>query len=547
MNHTKSTLALAVIAAIGLTGCGGSSSGGGGGNGDDGGDGGGNNPDSQNFQTDFSNSDRYGVTVDNGLTIDNGTLAIVTSQSASADFDGPFSTPEGNEVTPNAWHGAVDPSAPAADGDPSSAGPFWDGWTYRNSALSTNLPGSNSTAYGTDTNFHPLEVEIRNGDIKPASTPDCSSIADGLADGGTTDVFGVNFPVCVISDGDLDGNYTLTNKYIYVLGETIQVGNGDVEGASDPSTVDNFTLTVEAGTQIMGDDDAQSSLVITRGSEIDVNGTAELPIIFGGVTYDGTKITDDVTDLNDRGAWGSLVLAGYGEINIGNDDNQAQTEAVPDGKSRWYGGTDNSDSSGTVEYAVVAETGTAFRQDEEVQGITLEAVGSGSNLSHVQVINSDDDGIEWFGGAINVDNIVIQAPTDDPLDQDQGWQGTGKTALIIMGPNFGNRGMESDGNGDDFGATPKTMPVWTNVTILGHLGNEADQSIGALHREGYGGQVYRSVYTDNTSSVAGGATGTAEFQEGCLDVDDELDEDLEYGDVLFNCANGALSDDDDTL
>jgi len=89
MNHTKSTLALAVIAAIGLTGCGGSSSGGGGGNGDDGGDGGGNNPDSQNFQTDFSNSDRYGVTVDNGLTIDNGTLAIVTSQSASADFDGP--------------------------------------------------------------------------------------------------------------------------------------------------------------------------------------------------------------------------------------------------------------------------------------------------------------------------------------------------------------------------------------------------------------------------------------------------------------------------
>jgi len=109
-----------------------------------------------------------------------------------------------------------------------------------------------------------------------------------------------------------------------------------------------------------------------------------------------------------------------------------------------------------------------------------------------------------------------------------------------MGPNFGNRGMESDGNGDDFGATPKTMPVWTNVTILGHLGSEADQSIGALHREGYGGQVYRSVYTDNTSSVAGGATGTAEFQEGCLDVDDELDEDLEYGDVLFNCANGAL-------
>ncbi|XOZ33414.1 hypothetical protein ACMDCT_14575 [Halomonadaceae bacterium KBTZ08] len=258
-------------------------------------------------------------------------------------------------------------------------------------------------------------------------------------------------------------------------------------------------------------------------------------------------IQGNVTNLNDRGGWGSIVLSGYGNINIaGADENhQAQTEAVPDNVTRWYGGTDNSDSSGSIEYAVVAETGTAFRQDEEVQGITIEASGSGTKIDHVQVINSDDDGIEWFGGAADARNIVIQAATDDSLDQDQGWQGTVKNALVIQGPNSGNRGMETDNNGDNFGATPKTSPVLANVTILGHRGNEGDQSAGALHREGYGGQVYRSVYSDNTSSVAGGATGSAAFQEGCLDVDDELDGNMTYGDVVFNCTNGALSGDSD--
>lgn len=549
MQYRKNTIALAVIAAVGLTACGGDSGGSGGSNNDSGGDTG---PDAQNYQTDFSNTDRYGVTVDSDLTIDNQTLAIGTDESVSSDYDGQFSTPNGNSVSTNAWHGAVDPSASTPDTTPDNGGPFWDGWTYKDQGLSTNLPGSTE-------NFHPLEAEVgaqgSGAAIQPASTTTASGCdsnvgngnISGLEYGGQTDVFGTDFPVCVISDGDLDGNYTLSNDHVYVLGETVQVGNGDVESASDPSTVDNWTLTIEKGTQIFGDNDAQSSLVITRGSEIDAVGTAEQPIIFGGLSYnpDVPEIEDDVTDLTARGSWGSIVLSGYGKINIAGDDenNQAQTEAVPDDVTRWYGGTDNSDSSGTIKYAVVAETGTAFRQDEEVQGVTIEASGSGTLLDHVQVINSDDDGIEWFGGAADARNVVIQAATDDPLDQDQGWRGTVKTALVIHGPDSGNRGMETDNNGDRFFAEPKTEPVLTNVTILGHSGNSGDQSAGALHREGYGGQVYRSVYTDNTTNVAG---GPGEFQEGCLDIDSEVDEDLEYGDVLFNCAAGALSGDDDT-
>jgi len=253
-----------------------------------------------------------------------------------------------------------------------------------------------------------------------------------------------------------------------------------------------------------------------------------------------SSITSDVEDLDDRGDWGSIVLSGYGKVNDANAENQLQTEAVPDDVTRWFGGVDNNDSSGTIEYAIVAETGEAFRQDEEVQGITVEGSGSGTRIANVQVINSDDDGIEWFGGAANARNVVIQAATDDPLDQDLGWQGTGKKALVIHGPDSGNRGMETDNNGDDFAASPKTEPVWTNVTILGNTGNSGDTSEGALHREGYGGEIYRTVYSDN--ELAG-----TEFQDGCLDVDDEVDDNLEYNDVVFNCAAGTngLADDTD--
>ncbi len=252
-------------------------------------------------------------------------------------------------------------------------------------------------------------------------------------------------------------------------------------------------------------------------------------------------VTGNVTDLGGRGDWGSLVISGYGKVNNADSNNQTTTEAVPDGVTRWFGGTDNSDSSGTIEYVVLAETGEAFRPDEEVQGLTIEGAGSGTTINNVQITNSDDDGIEWFGGAANASNVVINGNSDDPLDQDLGWQGTIKKALVLLGSQHGDRGMETDNNGDDFAATPKTSPRIANVTILGQAGNGGASdanTMGALHREGYGGQVYRSVYADN--SVNGG-----QFDLGCLDLDSEVDEDLVYGDVLFNCSAGALVSDTD--
>lgn len=531
-------ICLPIIVAS-LAACGGGSSGSGGGNSSSsssssttGG------PVGQNWQTDFSNGSSYGV-VDSpaGFSINASTLAINTTESTSTDFDGPFSTPASASATPENFFGAVDPAAANADDDPSNGGPFWDGWTIRDPDIEGNLPG-------TPTTFHPLQDNIGT-DIVAAGAEDCASKGTGLTFGGNITIFGQSFPICIIQDGDLDGDFTLTNDHVYVLDGTVQVGNGDVEGASDSGTVNEDVLTIEPGTQIFGGTGTTPALVITRGSRIEAAGTAAMPIIFGAVTFDSGAnpvITDDPTDLGGRGLWGSLIISGYGMINNGDGNNQTTSEATPDGITRWFGGTDNADSSGTLSYVVLAESGEAFRPDEEVQGLTVEAAGSGTTIDHIQITNSDDDGIEFFGGAASPRYVVIQGETDDGLDIDLGYQGTIQNALVIQGDAHGDWGIESDSNGSDFAAEPKSSPVLANITILGNGGNGGTtdaNTAGALHREGFGGQVYRSVYADN--SLAGG-----QFDKGCLDVDNELDEDMAYGDVLFNCAAGGLVDDDDT-
>lgn len=251
----------------------------------------------------------------------------------------------------------------------------------------------------------------------------------------------------------------------------------------------------------------------------------------------GKKITDDPTDLSGRGAWGGLVLSGYGKVNNADSDGQTTSEAVPDGVTRYFGGTNNADSSGSLKYVIIAETGEAFRPDEEVQGLTVEAAGSGTKLSYVQITNSDDDGVEWFGGAASVDHLVVNGQSDDCFDIDLGYQGTIQYGICIIGATHGDKGIEADNNGDNFGALPKSTPVLANLTILGDHGNEGKSGI--MHREGFGGQVYRTVISDN--KLTGGHFGP------CLDVDSEVDEQMFYGDVVFNCANGIGVTDADTF
>ena len=247
----------------------------------------------------------------------------------------------------------------------------------------------------------------------------------------------------------------------------------------------------------------------------------------GGVA---NVITGDPTDLTQRGQWGGIVLSGFG-VNSSNENGELLTEAAPQDESRFFAGSDNTDSSGSLRYAIIAESGFTFRDGQEVQGLTVEAAGSNTTVEFLQVIGSEDDGIEWFGGAAPGKWLLVQGQDDDALDQDEGYQGNIQFAIVLMGRTEGDLGIESDGK---IGNTPATAPNMSNITIIGASGKVSAPSYGALHREEWQGKVYRSVYTDDVR------TGTSTtFDLGCLDIDDALPAPLEYFDVIFNCTTGT--------
>lgn len=250
----------------------------------------------------------------------------------------------------------------------------------------------------------------------------------------------------------------------------------------------------------------------------------------------GNVITGDVTDLTGRGNWGGLIISGSAINNQGDQNGELTSEASPPDSPRYFGGTNDADNSGTLQYAVIAESGFEFQMDEEVQGLTLEAIGRGTTIDHVQILGSEDDCIEWFGGTVNVSHAVCNGVDDDGLDLDEGYTGNIQFAIVRMGAQNGDRGIESDSKFDEL---PITAPNIANVTILGNAGKADNDTYGALHRENFGGKIFRSVYTDDTLA------GTA-FEDGCVDVDDLLNPTNEYHDTVFNCSPAALHDDDDT-
>ena len=389
-----------------------------------------------------------------------------------------------------------------------------------------------------------LALGACSGSLSDAGTEAASTSSGGSAGNcaaGTlasakVTVYGKQFPVCVITQ-DITSNTFLTNTHIYVLQNTISVGDGGQAGG--PSGTKNAVLTLQPGTQVYAVTNALSSLVVTRGSRIEARGTADLPIIMGAVTATGLgaalQITDDPANLNSRGAWGGLVLNGKGINNRcvnGLGGGELATEAAPTGVTRFMGCTDNTDSSGTVEYVIIAESGLLFRPGQEVQGLTIEAAGSNTRINFLQILGSNDDGVEWFGGAASASNVVVNGADDDGIDFDEGTQLTVQNVLVIQGATFGDMGIEADTAGPSNDAEPVSNVHFINVTILGNDGSTA-VTAGAHIKVGFGGAFWRTAFLDNT--LAGG-----KFDTGCFDMDNQIDRFTAFRDVAVNCANGTI-------
>lgn len=257
--------------------------------------------------------------------------------------------------------------------------------------------------------------------------------------------------------GILTSDTTWTNDNIYQLNQKVVVDAG-------------VTLTIQPGTIIKGSPGTgslASALIVARDGMINAMGTASQPIIF-------TSTQDNITcgqtagtnlDENDRGLWGGLLILGNAPCSFSGNVTELQIEGIPaDDTFGLYGGTDAADNSGTLQYISIRHGGALIGEGNEINGLTLGGVGSGTTIDNVEVVGNVDDGIEFFGGTVNATNLLVFAQGDDGLDIDQAYSGTISNAVVALGA-ASDHALEIDGpEGTAAGAY-----TLENVTLIGNL------------------------------------------------------------------------------
>ena len=260
----------------------------------------------------------------------------------------------------------------------------------------------------------------------------------------------------VTLSGDISANRTLEASKKYVLKGFVFVTKG-------------ATLTIPAGTVVMGDRASKGTLVITRGSKIDAQGTATKPVVFTSSQAVGARQAGD---------WGGIVLLGKAPINASGSEAKLEGGLVPTtgGVEKdyiWYGGSDAADNSGSIVYARIEFAGIALSPDNELNSLTMGGVGSGTKLSYIQVYRAGDDAFEWFGGTVNADHLVASYTWDDDFDTDFGYSGNVQFGVAqrfrSLADISGSNSFESDNNADGTIATPQTKAVFSNMTIVGPI------------------------------------------------------------------------------
>lgn len=214
------------------------------------------------------------------------------------------------------------------------------------------------------------------------------------------------------------------------------------------AVVDGVTLTIEPGVVVKGEAGTgtnATALIIARGAKIMAEGTADAPIIFTSVAdeLEPGMIESPNLDPEINGLWGGLLVLGKAPISVASDQETFQIEGIPaDDPNGTYGGTAADDNSGVIKYVSIRHGGANIGEGNEINGLTLGGVGTGTVIENVEVIGNQDDGIEWFGGTVNVKNAIVWYAGDDAIDTDQSWGGT-LDNFIVIAP--GDKCFELDG------------------------------------------------------------------------------------------------------
>jgi PKD repeat protein len=298
----------------------------------------------------------------------------------------------------------------------------------------------------------------------------------GCTDTECKAVSGVQNPTVAIIDQNITTNTTWTNSNIYVLqGGCLYVEN-------------NATLTIQPGTVIRGE---AAALIVKRGSKIIAEGTPTRPIVFTSNKPAGQRAPGD---------WGGLLIMGKAPINVPGG------ETVVEGgcEAAIYGGNDPNDNSGILRYVRIEFAGVPFQPNNELNSLTMGGVGAGTVIEHVMTSYGGDDAYEWFGGTVNGKWLIGYRTVDDIFDVDFGYSGKNQWLLGISDPNLadvsGSNGFETDNDAQGSTNAPKTDADFTNVTILGPIGQPGTPNANfrrALH-------IRRCSYMDVFNSAFSG-------------------------------------------
>lgn len=255
---------------------------------------------------------------------------------------------------------------------------------------------------------------------------------------------------------------TITSDVTLTAGSTYKL-------SSEYIVEDGATLNIEAGVKIISIyDDIVDYILVKQGGKINAVGTSSAPIVM-------------TSEKEEPGAWGGIHICGKAHTNAEGGKGSSEIGGAT------YGGNDDADNSGTLKYVRVEYSGYAFDSEHEANGITFYGVGNGTTVEYCQAYKGSDDGFEFFGGSVNVSNLVSVSCSDDSFDWTEGWNGTA-TNLVAYQEAEETLGydcdclIEADNNENNYAATPVAHPVLKNLILVGN--NSAAGNRGIRLRRG---------------------------------------------------------------
>ena len=371
--------------------------------------------------------------------------------------------------------------------------------------------------------------------------------APSFVDAGNNLTFDMTIP-----DLENDGAHIFEGSLF--VGKTYDTDEG-LAGAGITKGGDGPVLTVEAGATLAFRSSGDF-IIVNRGSQLFAVGTEDKPITFTSVSdVEGTVGPEDVQQ------WGGMVVNGFGITNkcqytgsmsagnLATSDCHVDAEGAAGLDESQYGGDNNEDSSGRLEYVVVKHTGAEVANGDELNGISFGGVGSNTIIKNLQVYSTYDDGIEMFGGAVSFENFVAVYVRDDSIDIDEGWSGSIDNALVIQSETLGNHCIEADGIGSFSSLTSvaveetiskgiNSRPTISNLTCI--VSPSAEQG---NFDPGAGWRLREGIYaTINDSMVVGSFNSDSDDSNYCLRIDNRSQQAAQDGEVSLNTVIFACAD-----